>query len=194
MQTCRQTNTQNDATVTKQKYTFNPSVHASHAQWDNDFRYAFVHTNVRVHNSFFLTCIILTRYMRTAVNGQSPIITSLPESLFGASGGVHSVVEGSVIQLYCSVELAIAIVSWTRENVQVIIDVPHLCVRTSSNGTHNTSVLTLDNFRSGDDGTYQCHAMSGGVTESGSTVSFTGETVHTYTIHTLHHNNLLLWG
>ena len=120
-------------------------------------------------------CIVV---IAIAVNGQSPTITSLPESLFGASGGVQSVVEGSVIQLYCSVEPATAIVSWTKDNVSVIIDVPHLRVRTSSNGTHNTSVLTLDNFRSGDNGIYQCHAMSGGVSESGSTVSLTGKTLH----------------
>ena len=119
--------------------------------------------------------IILTRYMRIAVNGQPPAITSLPVSLFGANGGVHIVVEGSVIQLYCSVELDNATVSWTKDNIQVIIDVPHLLVRMSSNGTHNTSVLTLDNFRSGDNGMYQCHAMSVGVTESGSTVSLTGK-------------------
>ena len=123
---------------------------------------------------YLSTCLLS---YNVAVNGQSLIITSLPESLFGASGGVHSVVEGSVIQLYCSVEPVNATVSWTKDNVQVIIDVPHLRVRTSSNGTHNTSVLTLDNFRSGDNGMYQCHAMSGGVTESGSTVSLTGKIV-----------------
>ena len=115
--------------------------------------------------------------VHVGVNGQSPTITSLPESLFGASGGVHSVVEGSVIQLYCSVEPDNVTVSWTKDDVPVIIDVHHLRVRTSSNGTHNTSVLTLDNFRSGDNGMYQCHAISGGVTGSGSTVSLTGKIV-----------------
>ena len=94
-----------------------------------------------------------------------------------ASGGVHSVVEGSVIQLYCSVESDNLTISWTKDNVSVIIDVPHLRVMTSSNGTHNSSVLTLDNFRSGDNGMYQCHAMSGGVSESGSSVSLTGKIV-----------------
>ena len=110
------------------------------------------------------------------MNGQSPTITSLPESLFGASGA-HSVAEGSVIQLYCSVNPVTATVSWTKDNVQVIIDVPHLRVRMSSNGTHNTSVLTLDNFSSGDNGMYQCHAMNGGVTESSSTVTLNGKFV-----------------
>ena len=117
--------------------------------------------------------------MHLGVNGQSPTITSLPESLFVASGGAHSFVEGSVIQLYCSVEPVNATVSWTKDNVPVIIDVTHLRVRMRSNGTHNTSVLTLDNFRSGDNGMYQCHAMSGGVTGSGSTVSLTGKIVFT---------------
>ena len=37
-----------------------------------------------------------------------------------------SVVEGSVIQLYCSVEPDNATVSWTKDSVSVIIDVPHL--------------------------------------------------------------------
>ena len=123
---------------------------------------------------YLSTCLLS---YNVAVNGQSPTITSLPETLFGASGGVHSVVEGSVIQLYCSVEPDNATVSWTKDNVPVIIDVPHLRVRMSSNGTHNTSVLTLDNFRPGDNGMYQCHAMSGGVTGSGSTVTLTGKTV-----------------
>ena len=82
-----------------------------------------------------------------------------------------------MIQLYCSVEPATAIVSWTKDNVSVITDVPHLRVRMSSNGTQNTSVLTLDNFRSEDNGMYQCHAMSGGVTGSGHTVSLTGKIV-----------------
>ena len=133
----------------------------------------------QVFFSLFAIPLILHNvvHLHVAVKGQSPTITSLPESLFGTSGGVHSVVEGSVIQLYCSVEPDNATISWTKDNVPVIIDVPHLRVRTSSNGTHNTSVLTLDNFRSGDNGMYQCHAMSGGVTTSGSTVSFTGKTV-----------------
>ena len=130
---------------------------------------------------FFTICYIYhlhnVVHLHVAVKGQSPTITSLPEPLFGASGGVHSVVEGSVIQLYCSVEPATATVSWTKDNVPVIIDVPHLRVRMSSNGTHNTSVLTLDNFISGDNAMYQCHAMSCGVTESGSTVSLTGKDV-----------------
>ena len=90
-----------------------------------------------------LVCMIYTyNYASIAVKGQSLTITSLPESLFGNSGGVHSVVEGSVIQLYCSVEPDNVTVSWTKDDVPVIIDVHHLRVRTSSNGTQNTSVLT----------------------------------------------------
>ena len=53
-------------------------------------------------------------------------VTSLPSVLFESNGGLHNVVEGSVIQLYCSVESTTASFSWTKDGNLVVIDVPHL--------------------------------------------------------------------
>ena len=70
-------------------------------------------------------------------------------------------VQGSVIQLYCSVESPTATFSWTKDGYSVIIDVPHLRQRTCNDGSTTTSVLTIDGFQSGDNGTYQCLARDG---------------------------------
>ena len=88
-------------------------------------------------------------------------MTSLPVSIFQAPGGVRRVVEGSVIQLYCSVESLSVTFTWNKDNDPVDIDVPHLRERTCSSGSTTTSVLTIDNFLSSDNGTYQCMTMNG---------------------------------
>ena len=87
-------------------------------------------------------------------------VISLPEALFQADGGMQNVVEGSVIQLFCSVESITAIFSWTKDGSHVVIDVPHLRQRTTRNDTTTTSMLTIDNFQSTDNGLYQCIAQS----------------------------------
>ena len=102
-------------------------------------------------------------------------VTSLPDLLFQLNSGVHNVVEGSVIQLYCSVESTTATLSWTKNGSPVVLDVPHLHERTK-NDTQTSSVLTVDAFQFSDSGTYQCHAEDGSSTESGTTVTLTGKT------------------
>ena len=47
------------------------------------------------------------------------------------------------------------------------IDIPHLRERTSTEGAAMNSVLTVDNFQSGDSGTYQCMAVDGNNTGYG---------------------------
>ena len=101
-------------------------------------------------------------------------MTSLPSVLFQSNGGIHSVVEGSVIQLYCSVESTTASFSWTKDGSPVIIDVPHLRERTSNDNTITTSVLTVDNFQSTDSGTYQCSVSDGVRTGNGQNVTLNG--------------------
>ena len=79
-----------------------------------------------------------------------------------------------MIQLYCSVESTTATFSWTKDRSPVVIDVPHLRERTTNDSTTTTSVLTVDNFQSSDNGVYQCSTRDGMNTESGDTVTLTG--------------------
>ena len=105
---------------------------------------------------------------------QSLLIKSLPAVLFQTNGGVHNVVAGSVIQLYCSVQSTTASFSWTKDRILVITDVPHLRERTSNNGTTATSVLIVDNFQSSDSGSYQCMAVDGSSTGRGESIELRG--------------------
>ena len=105
------------------------------------------------------------------------VVISLPAVLFNTSGGVHNVVNGSVVQLYCSVESPNATFSWTKDGSPVVIDVPHLHERTCSDSTSTTSVLTVDSLQSTDNGMYQCTAVDGGSTGRGRNVTLTGKLV-----------------
>ena len=103
-------------------------------------------------------------------------VTSLPTVLFESNGGVHNVVEGSVIQLYCSVPSPTATLTWTKNGSPVVLDVPHLRERTvndSDTGTIN-SVLTIDYFVSSDNGVYQCFAEDNGLNSGGGTLTLSG--------------------
>ena len=103
------------------------------------------------------------------------MVTSLPAVLMQSNGGVHNVVQGSVIQLYCSVQSTTTTFSWTKDGGPVVIDVPHLRERTCNDSTTTTSVLTVDNFQSGDNGTYQCMAEDERNTGNGTAVTLHGE-------------------
>ena len=72
-----------------------------------------------------------------------------------------------MIQLYCSVESTTAKFTWTRNNSSVVVDVPHLRVRTCNDSTTTKSVLTLDGFVASDNGVYQCVADDGHTTGNG---------------------------
>jgi hypothetical protein len=54
------------------------------------------------------------------------------------------------------------------------MDVPHLRERTCNDSTAATSVLTVDNFQSSDNGTYQCSAVSGNITGEGGSIELRG--------------------
>lgn len=100
---------------------------------------------------------------------------SLPTVLFESNGGVHNVVEGSVIQLYCSVVSSTATVTWTKAGSPVVLDVPHIRERTFNKNTTILSVLTIDNFMSSDSGTYHCLATDGGHSTNGTAVTLNGK-------------------
>ena len=110
-------------------------------------------------------------------------VLTQPEALVSSSGNV---VEGSVIQIYCTVEMDTTVTfTWTLNGTALLNDPPHirirqdnLPVRSASLLTDDsTSVLTVDNFRDTDNGVYQCTANTNGTasSDSGTVVSLTGE-------------------
>ena len=105
-------------------------------------------------------------------------ITSLPATLFQENSGVHNVVAGSVIQLYCTVESTNVTFSWTKDGSPVVINVPHLFERTCNDSTTTRSALIIDGFQSSDNGTYQCMATDGQESGSGNTTTLTGMIVY----------------
>ena len=107
---------------------------------------------------------------------QSLIITSLPRVLF--KEGSHTVMEGSVIWLYCQVN-SIAptlTVTWTKDSVPLVQDAPHIRIRPSNTATSSTYTLLLvvDNFQGSDNGTYQCTAEDRGDTVTGTALTLRG--------------------
>ena len=110
------------------------------------------------------------------MNGQLTV-TTLPDVLFPNSGGVHSIVEGSVIWLYCTADSTTATpsITWTKDGETLVNDPPHIRIR-SSNDTllSTTSSLVVDNFQAADNGTYLCQASDGTTAVSSSTLSLTG--------------------
>ena len=113
--------------------------------------------------------LVTILFSLAAVQSQPPTVITRPEALVTSSGNV---VEGSVIQVYCTVENNIDIsFTWTLLN-----DPPHIRIRTNVDGTDTTSVLTVDNFRDTDNGVYQCTATDTKSTDAGNgtAVSLTG--------------------
>ena len=86
-------------------------------------------------------------------------------------------VEGSVIQLYCSVESTTStlVFSWTKDSSPLVVDVPRLRERTCSEDTMTTSVLTFDSFQFSDNGTYQCLANDGRRSGNGTVITLNSE-------------------
>ena len=108
------------------------------------------------------------------VSAQSLLIKLLPAVLFQTNGGVHNVVAGSIIQLYCSVRSTTASFSWTKDGRPVVVDVPHLRERTGNDSATATSVLIVNNFQSSDSGSYQCMAVDGNSTGQGESIELRG--------------------
>ena len=115
-----------------------------------------------------------------AIHSQLTVLT-LPEALVNVNS---SVVEGSVIQIYCTVEMDTTVTfTWTLNGTALLNDPPHirirqdnLPVRSASLLTDDsTSVLTVDYFRDTDNGVYQCTATNGDAScGSGTAVYLTG--------------------
>ena len=107
--------------------------------------------------------------------GAQLTVTPLPDILFqNNSGGVHNIVEQSVIWLYCTANSTTATITWTKDGVTLVNDPAHIRIRSSSSGMSTTSSLVVDNFQTPDNGDYVCQARDGMMTVNSSTLSLTG--------------------
>ncbi len=88
-------------------------------------------------------------------------MTSLPSSFYNESS--TSVVQGSVVWLYCEVNsISITLsVTWNKDGRQLVQDVPHIRLRTTSISSSTILLLVIDNVMSSDAGVYQCTARDG---------------------------------
>ena len=119
-------------------------------------------------------------FHHTAIITAQLTVLTRPEALVSSSG---SVVEGSVIQIYCTVEDYTTVTFiWTLNGSSLLNDPPHIRIRednlpersVSLLTDDSTSVLTVDNTRASDDGVYQCTATSGANSGNGTAVTLTG--------------------
>ena len=84
--------------------------------------------------------------------------------------------KGSVIRARCTASSSSApSVTWFKDGEVLSNDPPHIRIRTSTDGTSVSSVLTVDNFAAEDDGMYHCQASDGMSSMSSTTLSFTSE-------------------
>ena len=102
-------------------------------------------------------------------------VTPLPNVLFQNNGGVHNIVEQSMIWLYCTADSANATITWTKDRETLVNDPAHIRIRSfNSSEMSTTSSLVVDNFQTPDNGNYECQARDGMVTVNSSTLSLTG--------------------
>ncbi len=107
------------------------------------------------------------------------IVLTRPAALISSNVST-SVVEGSVIQIYCTVEDDTTVTfTWTHNEDPLLNDPPHIRIRqddpfqcrVSIFTNDSTTVLTIDSFRDSDNGVYQCIANE---TTIGTAVTLTG--------------------
>ncbi len=123
-----------------------------------------------------------------SVNSQLSI-TSLPTSLF--NNGARSVVEGSVIWLFCEVNSTANSLSatWSKDGAILEQDIPRIRLRTSNTSSSTTLLLVIDYVELSDAGFYQCNAMDGQeFSVTGMVFNMTG-TLFEYSL--IHHKVLL---
>ena len=115
-----------------------------------------------------------SKLLFSGVQCQQASITVRPDALWTTNEGTHSIVQGSVIQLFClATDSDSPQVIWTKDGLKLKNDPPHIRIRTSLSKTK--SVLTVDNFGVTDSGSYVCMATTAaGITSNSSQLILTG--------------------
>ena len=100
-------------------------------------------------------------------------VATLPDSLYNQSSRV---VEGSVIWLICNVNATHTLsVTWNKDGVELVQDVPHVFIRRSLNSSNSTTLmLKIDNVMLSDAGIYQCIAQDRQEAAKGVIIPITG--------------------
>ena len=102
-------------------------------------------------------------------------LEALPDVLFVDNSGVHNVELGTVIRARCTASSSSApVVTWFKDGSSLLNDPPHIRIRTSTDSTEVTSVLTIDNFTTTDNGDYYCQASDTITSMTSTTLSLTG--------------------
>ncbi|CAI8053582.1 hypothetical protein GBAR_LOCUS29303 [Geodia barretti] len=106
------------------------------------------------------------------VQGQLTL-QALPDMLFVDNGGVHGVELGTVVRARCTASSSSSapLLTWFKDGGILASDAPHIRIRSSSSGSEVSSVLTVDNFDSGDNGDYYCEASNDTDTLASTTLS-----------------------
>ncbi len=111
------------------------------------------------------------------MDSNSISLSVLPDALWVSNGGVHNVVEGHVIQVYCSADdITAPTIRWENNGTEIFQDPPHIWIRTSVIGVMTLSILTIDPFSSTDDGAYRCIATVDSTSASSSLLTLTSKT------------------
>lgn len=103
-------------------------------------------------------------------------IQSLPDILFSQRN--QNIVENSVLFFYCRVNSTSPTlrVTWTKNGIPLIQDVPHIRLRNSVSGVGTTTLLlVVDLFQVSDNGVYQCTATDGGSVAMGDPLMLNGK-------------------
>ena len=101
-------------------------------------------------------------------------VNSYPEFFF--SGESRTVLEDSVVWLYCQINSnapSLGVV-WSKDNIPLIQDVPHIRLRNSKDANSSTLILILDDVGVPDSGVYQCRAQNNGATAVGESLVLRG--------------------
>lgn len=113
--------------------------------------------------------------------------------MFDEVNSNKTVVNGSVIWLYCKVNSLSSLLSlsWNKGGVQLVQNAPHVRIRNSTTSSYTVLVLVIDNVLTSDEGVYYCTAKNEGTITTGISLNLTGISIKICVVFkALHDNNI----